>query len=434
MNRYRLIRSLAIVLLVLLALPVAAEAAGRAASISGQLVSFSTAARSLTIKAAGGQQTVLRVNPASRLLRNGAPVRLAGLALRDSVTAQFERNTLRVISLRARGPAVETTRGGLLGVDAALRTLSVGTPAGPREFQLVRSTLFVRNGRPATAGDLTSRDALLVHSLPAANGAAVAADVEADGPEEEEVEGEISAIAGSDVTITPKQGKEVTVHVDDSTVIRLHLPHGERTEGTLADLEVGMEAEAEFDPVSFVAFKIDAEQEEDDEEEEEEAHVKGTVSAVDGGAGTITIEPRTGSPVTLEVDGSTKIELNGDSAPLGDIPVGAKAEAEYDAATNVASKIEAETEDEDDEEEEEEPAEVEGEVTAISATSITIAPEHSGAPVTLAIDADTVILIDHEPGTAADIEVGDEAEAKYDADTKVALRIKVEDEDEEEDD
>lgn len=427
MDRSRLIRSLAALLLVVLVLPAAADAAGRTASVSGQLVSLSTAARTLTIKAADGHQVVLRVNPSSRLLRNGSPVRLAGLALRDSVSAQFERKTLRVMSLRARGPAVDTTRGGLLAIDPALRSLSVSTPAGRRDFQLTSATLFVRNGHAATAGDLTSRDALLVHSLVAPSGAPVAADVEADGPEEEEVEGTISAIAGSDVTITPKQGKAVTVHVNDSTVIRIHLSHGDKAEGTLADLKVGMKAEAEFDPVSFVAFKIDAEQEDD---AEEEAEVKGTVTAVDSGAGTITIEPKSGSPVTLAVDGSTRIKLNGDAAALGDIPVGAQAEAEFDPATNVASKIEAETEDD----EEDETAEVEGKVTAVSAASITIAPEKSGTPVTLTINASTAIVINDKPGTAADIKVGDKAEAKFDRATKVALRIKVENEDEEEDD
>ena len=432
MDRCRLVRSFASLLLAVFLLPSAASAAGPTARVAGKLVSLSTAARTLTIEAADGHRVVLQVNASSRLLRNGSPVRLAGLALRDSVSAQFERKTLRVMNLRARGPAVDTTRGGVLAIDPALRRLSVGTPAGPRDFQLTPATLFVRNGRPATADDLTLRDALLVHSRASASGIPVAADIEADGPEEEEVEGTISAIAGSDVTVTPKQGKAVTVHVGDSTIIRIHLPHGEKIEGTLADLTVGMKAEAEFDPVSFDAFKIDAEQEDDDSEEE--AHVKGKVTAVDPGAATITIEPKGGSPVTLAVEDSTRIKLNGDPAVLDDLPVGAKAEAEYDPATNLALKIEAETEDDDDDDDDHETAEVEGNVTAVSASSITIAPEGRRTPVTLTIDDSTAIVVDDEPGSAAAIKVGDEAEAKYDRETNVALRIKVENEDDEEDD
>jgi len=345
MDKCRLIRFLVPLLLAAFVLPATADAPRRTASVSGQLVSLSPAARTLTVKAADGKQVILQVNPSSRLTRNGASVRLTSLALRDSVTAQFERNSLRVMTLQARGPAVDTTRGGLLGVDPALQSLSVRTPAGPRDFQITSATLFVRNGRAATAGDLTVHDMLLVHSLAAASGAPTAADVEADGPEADEVEGTISAIAGSDVTITPKRGKAVTVHVVDSTIIRVHLSHGDKAEGALADLKVGMRAEAEFDPVSFVAFKIDAEQQ---DHPADKAHVSGKVTAVDKGAGTITIDPEHGNPVTLGTDNSTRIRLDGDPATLGDIPVGAKAEAKFDRATNIASKIEAETEDDNE--------------------------------------------------------------------------------------
>ena len=431
MLRCRVSRFLAALLLSVLALPAVAEAAGRTASVSGKVVSLSTAARTLTLKTADGQQVALRVNPSSRLLRNGAPVRLAGVVLGDKANAQFERRTLRLVSLRASGPATDSSRGALVAIDPSFRSLAVGTASGPREFKLTPATLFIRNGRPARAGDLVLQDALTVHAVASASGQPVAVAVVAEGREEEEIEGTISGITGSDVTITPRQGRAVTVHVNGSTIIRLHLGHGDRIAGALADLEVGMKAEAEFDPVSFVAFKLDAEKEEDDEED---AEVKGTVTAVNPGAGTITIEPRNGSAVTLTVDGSTRIKLDGDTATLGDIPVGAEAEAEFDRATLLASKVEAETEEDDDDDD---VAEVEGKVTAVSATSITIAGEKhggSGTPVTLTLNGSTVILIDDRPGTAADIEVGDEAEARYDSATKVALRIKVEDEDDEEED
>jgi hypothetical protein len=419
----RPVRSFLSLFLLGLALPAMALAGGRPATVSGQIVSLSAAAQTLTVQTGDGSQAVFHVTPASHLWRNGSSVGLAGLALRDAVlTAQVDRRTLRVATLRARGPAVTTTRGSLGGLDPALQSLSVSTPAGPRDFLITPATLFVRNGHAATATDLTARDSLLVHALAGATAEPVAADVEADGPEAAEVEGTITAVSGGDVTITPEHGPAVTVHVNDSTLIRLHSAGGETT-GTLADLKTGMKAEAGFDPVSFVALRIEAKPA--DGGHGQNAHVEGTVGAVDGGAGTITINPRDGgAAVSLTTSSSTRITRNGAAATLADLKAGDRVAAEYDPTTKIATRIEAESETEH------EPSEVEGQVTAVSATSITIAP-HSGDPVTLTLDASTVIFLNGHRAAAADLKVGDRAEAVYDATTKIAARIAVEREEQE---
>jgi hypothetical protein len=208
-------------------------------------------------------------------------------------------------------------------------------------------------------------------------------------------------------------------------MIRLHLPTGE-TAGTLADLQTGLRAEAAFDPVSFAAFRIEAAPADGGGQGQRQvSHVEGTVGAVDAEAGTITINPRSGSPVALTTDSSTRITRNGAAATLADVKAGDHAAAEYVTATNVATRIEAENDSE------QEPAEVEGQVTAASDTSITIAPR-TGDSVTLTLDSSTVILVNGKPGAAADIKVGDKAEAVYDATTKVASKVAVESETESE--
>jgi hypothetical protein len=420
---YRPVRFFVSLVLLGLALPAIAAAGGRPATVSGQIVSLSTAAQTLTVQTGDGSQAIFHVTPASHLWRNGSSVGLAGLALRDAVlTAQVDRRTLRVATLRARGPAVTTTRGGLTAIDPTLRSLSVSTPAGPRDFLLAPSTLFVRNGHAATAADLTARDSLLVHALVGATAEPVAADVEADGPEEAEVEGTITAVSGGNVTITPEHGPAVTVHVNDSTLIRLHSAGGETT-GTLADLKTGMKAQAGFDPVSFVALRIEAEPADGGGGGGgggQNADVEGTVGAVNAGAGTITINPRDGgAAVSLTTNSSTRITRNGAAATLADLKAGDRVAAQYDPTTNVATRIEAESETGH------QPSEVDGQVTAVSATSITIAP-HSGDPVTLTLDATTVIYVNGQRAAAADLKVGDRAQAEYDATTKVAAKIAVE--------
>jgi hypothetical protein len=46
--------------------------------------------------------------------------------------------------------------------------------------------------------------------------------------------------------------------------------------------------------------------------------------------------------------------------------------------------------------------------------------------VTLTLNSSTVITVGGRHGTAADIHVGDKAEAKFDGVTRVALQVKVE--------
>jgi len=64
-------------------------------------------------------------------------------------------------------------------------------------------------------------------------------------------------------------------------------------------------------------------------------------------------------------------------------------------------------------------------VTAAGPTSLTVAPEH-GTPVSLTIDSHTVITVNDQPATAADVKVGDRAEARYDRTSGLASRIAIE--------
>jgi len=399
--------------------PAAAKARG-SNSVEGSLSSLSLSARTLTIQSRAGAQTILKLDDSSRLFRNGQRASLADLVLRDRISAQFDRATLRLRTAQARGPQLDTTRGRFGAWDAAARELEVLTSRGQKSFLVDSTTRVSRNGLSARPGDLRSGDALIVHSR--GGRVALAADVQAEGDDEAEVEGEITAIAGDDVTIDPESGDPVTVHVDESTVIQLK-DHGHKTAGTLADLAPGQDAEAEYDPTTMVASKIQVEVEDD---EAEEGEVEGTLSAVDAAAGTFSIAPEDGgADVALTIDEQTKITLDGEPATLADLAVGSEAEAKFDPATGLTSRLKVKTEDDDEEDDDEqESAEIEGWVTAISDTSITIDPR--GRPtITLTLDADTEIKIDGRIKTAADISIGDEAEARYDKTTMLALSLRV---------
>ncbi len=400
-------------------LPAAARTATTTAT--GTIGSLSPATRTVTLQKSDDTQVMLRASERTVLTRNGKPVRFGDLALRDQVTAQLQGTTL--VRLDAKGPVLDSTRGVFTGFDATSHLLTLATLGGTRSFQIAASTLIVRNGAPATAQGLAKGDAVLVHSPPIPAGApagtvATAADVIADGPEEEEVEGTITAISGRDVTITPEHGSAVTVHVSSSTVIKVIDASGAHT-AALADLATGMLAAADYDPVSLVADHILARA-----AQHRQAEVEGTVSAVDATAGTLSITPEHGgADVALHVDSATRISRNGTVATLADVKVGDAAAALYDATTKLASRIE--TRGEHPQPPPTALAVIRGSVTAVSATSITIAPEH-GNPVTLAIDSSTVITRRGRTATAADVHAGDRAEALYVPATLLAKRIETE--------
>jgi hypothetical protein len=404
---------LTVLLLAAVILPGAATAANTSAT--GKIVSLSPATRTVTIQKSDSTEVMLRAGERTALTRNGKAVGFAALALRDEVSVQLQRSTL--VRLDARGPALDNARGVFTGFDAASNLLTMATVKGARSFRIASSTLIVRNGAPATAQGLARGDALLVHSPPVPAGSpagtvATAADVVADGPEEEDVEGTITALSGQDVTITPEHGSAVTVHVNASTVIKVYDASGAHT-ATLADLATGMRAEADYDPVSLVADHINARA-----AQHAQAEVEGKVTAVDATAHTISIAPEHGgADIALHTDSSTRISRNGAAATLADIKVGDVAGARYDATTKLASRIDARTAPPQP------PAYVEGTVTAVGASSVTIAPEHGGSPVTLTIDASTRILRNGHTATAADLKAGDRAEALYVRATLLAKAI-----------
>lgn len=410
----------AVLLLSILILPSAAAAAGP--SVAGTIVSLSPSTRTVTIQGNSGTQVILRAVESSVLMRNGKAVRFVSLALRDQVSVRFQRSTSTISRLDARGPQLESARGVFTGLNAASDVITMATLNGTRSFRVGGSTLIVRNGAPATVQGLAQGDALLVHASTApgskAGTIALAADIAADGTEEDEVEGTITTLAGQDVTITPRSGSAVTVHVADSTVIKISDASGPHP-GTLADLAVGMKAEADYDPVSLVADHIHARAAEQHQEEAE-----GKVTAVDATAGTISIDPEHGSEVVLHSDSATRISRNGAVATLADIKVGDSAEARYDAATLLASRIEARSGNPTPQPR----GEVEGRVAAVDGNSLTITPEHGG-PVTLTVDASTRFFVRGTPATLADVHTGQRVEASYDKTTLLAAVVRVQSDD-----
>ncbi len=398
--------ALLITVLSLTALLAAKTSAASTAMVSGKIDTIDVAKKKITIKQSNGTRVTLNVNSSSHITRNGVRSSLMGLVLRDSITAHFDAKTHNAASLTAKGPKVSTASGTVKNASRRSGVLTIGS----KSFKTSGSTKFSRNGRIVSLNQVTRKDIVVVHTRAGTNNAL---DVLDDGPNESEVEGAITAVdttAGT-VTIAPSNGTPtVTLMVSSTTMIEVN-----DNPGTLADLQVGMMADAEYDPTTMVAFSIEA------ESQGEQAEVIGTVTAVDLTHNTITISPTIGSSITLSVTASTEIQVNDEEATLADIQIGMPVQAEYDTLTLVANQIDAGTSGSNDENN----ADVEGTVAMTTSTSITINPEDNGTPITLTVDGSTRIEIDDAPGTIDQIPVGASIEAEYDTTTMVASDLDV---------
>jgi hypothetical protein len=298
---------------------------GATVSVTGTVYTVDPAKRNLTIKTSLGTSVKLSLGRAASITRNGAPAVLGDLALNDSITAQYRLTTLNASSLVASGPPVSTASGKPSAVSLAGGALSVGT----KSLKTNAGTRISRNGQIVALRQITLKDSLVAH---VAMGTNVALDLVGDGPDESEVHGVIASVVGNNVTITPNDGSPaVTIVVGPTTIIEV-----DDGAGTVADLLAGDAVEAEFDPTTFAAFSIEV------SSEAENVEVEGTVAAVDTTAGTITITPAGGGAnVVLTVNAATEFEVNDDGGALADIQAGMPIKAEYDAATLLATQIEA---------------------------------------------------------------------------------------------
>jgi hypothetical protein len=322
-------RTLASALALVLAIAVAPAASARGgggstASITGTVYTIDAGKRNITVKTSVGTSVKLSTSR-STITRNGVSVTLKDLALNDSITGSYKVSTLAAKVLSASGPSVTSVSGKASAVSLAGGALSVGS----QNLQTNAGTRIARNGQIVALRQITSRDTLVAH---VATGTNVVLDLLADGPDESEVQGVISMISGSNVTISPNDGSPaVTVVVGTATIIEVN-----DAPGTLTDLQVSQAVEAEYDPTTFAAFSIDV------SSESEDAEVEGTVFAVDTTLGTVTITPQGGGTnIVLTVNASTEIEVNGDGGTLADIQMGMPVSAEYDATTLLATQIQA---------------------------------------------------------------------------------------------
>ncbi|HTM08280.1 MAG TPA: DUF5666 domain-containing protein [Verrucomicrobiae bacterium] len=327
-----------VIILASLALVGGAHAAGKSKTGSGTIYVIDDAGGTITIKNSSGAFTTVNVTRKSKISRNKKKTTLGGLVLGDDAKIVFD-NSNNVKQIGASGPVVSTVSGGVDDVNSG--TGEVHFENG--SFVTDSSTRVVRNGKVTSLNALTILDKITAHVVRGSSlshsselqiGDDNAIDIQAEGPEEAEVRGTIAAVGATTVTITPKAGgADVTVNVTADTLIAVS-----GSPVAITALAVGSPAEAEYDPTTLNAFRIEA------ENEVEDAEVEGLITAIDTAAGTVTITDALANPITLFVDASTRIERNDAPATIFDLQINDPVKAEYNDVTLVANEIEVEAE------------------------------------------------------------------------------------------
>jgi hypothetical protein len=343
--------------------------------ISGKRAAMSLNARGPNIvQRSGGLKTidtatgVIRIgsksyatNADTRIVRNGQVVSLDRLTRKDTVVLHIETgaNPAGGIPRPARkadvalpaetganlvsdilscGPEEREVEGWISAIPPAATKITIapfnGTPAVT--LTVDANTIIKLNCRPATMAELQPNMRVEAGYNLKTN---VAFSIEADTVcQETRVRGTVAAVDASagTLTVAPDGGPAITLTVNAATGIEVNGAHA-----FLSDIQAGMPVTVEYHTLSLVAKEIDAGTDDTDCDPEKESDIVGTVSAVSSNS--ITIVPKKGTPLTLIMDGSTKVKFDDDckkDATISDIPIGGTVEAEYDVNTLLARVIE----------------------------------------------------------------------------------------------
>jgi len=385
-----------------------AAAGSHPARVAGTVSAVDATAGTLTITPTKAAAVTLRTNGQTRLSLNGEPAKLTDIPAGATARALYDSTTKLALRIQARSqPALAAVAGKVTAVTASSLTIA---PEGgsPVTLGTDASTRIVVDGMSSTLSAIAVGDQAraLYDST-----TLVAAAIEAESPHHglAEIEGQVTAVTASSLTLAPATGSPVTLGTKASTLVIL-----DGVPSTLSAIAVGDKARALYDSTTLVAVAIEAES-----PHHSLAEIEGEVTAVT--ASSLTIAPEAGSPVTLGTDASTVVILDAAPSTLSAIAVDDKARALYDTTTLIAVAIQAQSP-------HHQLMAVEGQVTAVGGSSISITPDHpqGAGPVTLGTSSTTLIFLDGGISSLASIAVGDRARALYDSSTLIAIAIAAE--------
>ncbi len=220
--------------------------------VEGILQNVDSVNGEITIVTEDGKTITLTIATGAQVETEGATSALETLEPGTSVEVEVNDDGQVAQHIKARLAKVE---GVIVGIEG--NEVTVESERGRLVTVLVtdRTRIELEEDFPGTLADLRVGAEVEVKFDPESR---VAFKVDAE-EEEAEIEGIIVQIDGNEVTIETERGHRRTLIVGDQTRIELE----DDFPGIMADLQVGIEVEAKFDPFTRLAFKIEVEEEEE---------------------------------------------------------------------------------------------------------------------------------------------------------------------------
>jgi hypothetical protein len=202
------------------------------------------------------------------------------------------------------------------------------------------------------------------------------------------------------ITVVDKDGNTQVITIKSDSQIQT-----QSGSSSIDALETGTKVKIELE-TEGVARRIDADL----------ARVRGTISQANAASGSITVIPeRGGTAVTVSVPADTRIRISGDrSGTFSNLTVGAGVDVRYNPDTKVAMRVSVG---------ENETAEIEGNITTVSGSKISIQAEKRS--LTLTVDNTTLIRSKGNTVPLSDLKSGVKVNARFDPFTMIATRIEV---------
>ena len=294
----------------------------KAELVEGILQNVDSASGEITIVTQDGKTVTLTLATEAPVETEGASSALETLEIGASVEVEVDEDGSVAERIEARQSKVE---GAIVEIEGDEVTLE--SDRGRRVTVRVtdRTRIKLEDDFPGTLADLRVGAVVEVKFDPDSK---VAFKIDAE-EEEAEIEGVVVEVSADEVTIETERGRKLTLVVGDRTRVELE----DDFPGTIADLQVGAEVEAKFDPFTRTAYKIEV--------EEDELEIEGVIVDIEGDK--IIVETESGGKRTLTITDSTRIDLDDDlSGNLLDLREGMDVEVKFSPSTDVVLKIEVE--------------------------------------------------------------------------------------------
>jgi Cu/Ag efflux protein CusF len=218
-------------------------------------------------------------------------------------------------------------------------------------------------------------------------------------PEGATVKGTIRIIdlQAKTVTIKKADGTSITLNAVAATAIQRN-----RAKSNLSGLSLHDKITAKYNASNRNALRLKA-------KGPAVKNISGAVTAASPSNGIVTV-----GTTQIHITSGTKIARNGQLVSLSSVTSQDKLVAHVQSGTNVAYDLVDQGPEE---------GEVHGTISAINGSDVTIDPGNGAAQVTIMIVANTMIEVNGEKGTLADLAVGQFAEAHYDPTTMNAYEL-----------